>query len=83
MAVDLFANNQPLPDEINKFDLLEAFLQIGVAKCFSHTKRPVFRPNVILHGLNSFRNILNGYEKGIFILAAISAGVRNVDIDMN
>ena len=79
--IHLFNNTQPLPPFVDKYQLLQAFLAYGVGKCFVRSIFPVFRPKVILHGVEKFSTVLNGYERGIFYNAALYSGVSSVEIE--
>lgn len=54
------------------------FLEYGIGKSLQSSIIPILRPNVILHEINSFSDILNGYEKSFFGNVVISAGARKV-----
>jgi hypothetical protein len=81
LAVNLFENDISLPNELNKMSLLSFLLEYGIAKCVSSTIIPSMRPIIILHGINNFSEILGGYEKAVFGMAALSTVARKVVLD--
>lgn len=81
VAVYLFDHSHALPEEINKLELLQGFMAYGIGKCLGSSILPVLRPTVILHGIDRFRDIFIGFERGIFYNVTEIAGARSVLFD--
>ena len=80
--VDIFKANDLLPPEINRQDLLDAFVAYGCMK-FWYTSRIVVtnRCRVVYKGVEAFDVIFNGQQRDEFKRAARAAGAISVKFE--
>jgi hypothetical protein len=82
LRVDIFKVNDLLPPEINRQDLLDAFVAYGCMK-FWNTSRIVVttRSRVVYKGVETFDVIFNGQQQAAFKRAARAAGAISVKFE--
>ena len=72
--IDLFTGKS----NINKYDVLVAFLKSAVAQLVN--KRAMIRPTINCYGSKQLNKILNGYEEGVLTRAFEEVGAMLVNI---
>ena len=81
LTIALFEMNQSLPRDVEKMDLLTAFMRFAIGKLFEKKKLPVLRPKVIFHGVQCLEHILCGYHRILLETATLASGARAVRFD--
>jgi hypothetical protein len=77
LYVRLF-ENQPLNPSIERFDLLTAFMEYGLGRCFEQARSPFRTPVVIIKGAESFKTHFSGYHKFFLEAIALAGGAKDI-----
>ena len=80
ICIPLFEADPPPPVKLGKVELLQWFFHYGIEKSlfqYSPIWR-LFRPKLILHGLEKFQDLLKGYESDLFTIAVLRSGIKSV-----
>jgi len=80
ICIPLFEPDPAPPANMGKVELLQWFFHYGIEKSlfqYSPIWR-LFRPKVVLHGLEKFHDLLKGYESALFTIAVLLSGIKSV-----
>jgi len=75
--VGVFDVNSEMSLSPDKFSVLQLIFGYGIGKMFEKQRLPVFKPLIIVHGDDSLREILCGYQRKLLYDAIMESNARN------
>lgn len=78
ISLSLFEPENSLPPDLDKAELLQAFMEFNIAKLLENQKVLLWRPKIVFHEDAQLCPLLCGYQRSLLKTAAHAAGAREV-----